>query len=139
MTPIRLLVVEDNPQDWLLFRCLLEDVEHDAGLSIECELAPSGAEALARMGRARYDAVVLDQQMPEMSGSEVMAALRKVYRARTERPKILAYSNCDLPEFRNKCLAEGADAFLPKYMTAQDLTRVLDQFGLGSGGQGAIA
>ena len=139
MTPIRLLVVEDNPQDWLLFRCLLEDAKLEEGLSIDCEMASSGADALDRMGHAHYDAVVLDQQMPEMSGSEVMAALPAVFCTRADRPKVLAYSNCDLPEFRNKCIAEGADAFLPKYMTAQDLTRVLDQFGLGGGRRGAAA
>lgn len=134
--PIRLLVVEDNPQDWLLFSYLLEDLQHDTGLSIECEWAPSGPQGLERMDHQHFDAVVLDQQMPEMSGSEVMAALPALFRTRRDRPKVLAYSNCDLPEFGRKCLAEGADGFLPKYMSVADLARVLGEFGL-LGGSGA--
>lgn len=130
MTAVSMLVVEDNPQDWILFGCLVEEVQQLTGLRIVCEWARTGMQALDRMRNQRYDTVLMDQQMPEMSGSEVMAAISAIFLARTDRPRILAYSNCDLPEFGRKCLAEGADAFLPKYMTPEDLARFFDEFGL---------
>lgn len=128
--PIRLLLVEDNPQDQLLFDCLLEDLQRGGGPVVRCEIARSGPQALELMRHQHYDAVVLDQQMPEMSGSDVMHEMQLLFAGAVGRPRILAYSNCDLPAFRRKCLAEGADRFLPKYMVAADLGAVLQDFGL---------
>lgn len=128
--PIRLLLVEDSAQDQLLFDCLLEDMQRSGGPAVRCETASSGPQALALLRQQHFDAVVLDQQMPEMSGSEVMQEMQSLFAGTAGRPRVLAYSNCDLPAFRRKCLSEGADRFLPKYMVATELAGVLRDFGL---------
>lgn len=130
---LRLLVVEDSPQDRQLFECLVEDFRRECAVDVVCELAASGPKALELIGRRHYDAVILDQHMPEMSGSEVMAALKGMFGSRRGRPKVLAYSTLDLPEFREQCLADGADAFMPKYMGASQFARVIRELGLSPG------
>jgi CheY-like chemotaxis protein len=129
MTPLRLLLVEDSEPCQELFGCLIEDVRGCVNAAIECDLARSGPEALDRVRGHRYDALILDQNMPGMSGLEVLAALRRLWRG-APHPKVLAYSSCDAPDFRRRCLAAGADAFASKHMGTAEFIAVLRQFGL---------
>jgi CheY-like chemotaxis protein len=126
------LLVEDSEPCRALFACLIEDVRGCVGAGIECDCACSGAEALDRLRDRHYDALVLDQNMPGMSGLEVLAALRHI-RWDAAHPKVLAYSSCDAPDFRRRCLAAGADAFASKYMCAPEFISVLQQLGLVAG------
>jgi CheY-like chemotaxis protein len=66
----RVLVVEDNPADQsALVRALTE-----AGYAIE--VAATGGEALTRCREQSFDAITLDLLLPDMSGLEVLQALR---------------------------------------------------------------
>lgn len=129
-SPLRVLLVDDSPRDRLLFACLAEDLQAEYQIDLDCHSAGSGLRALEMLALQRFDLMVLDQRMPEMSGSEVMAELLRCYPTRTDRPRVLAYSSCDLPEFRRKCLDEGADSFRPKYMQTADLNAALHELGL---------
>ncbi|MFE8645849.1 sigma-54-dependent transcriptional regulator [Sphingomonas sp. NCPPB 2930] len=66
----RLLIVDD---DTAFRETLAETLE---GLGHAVEQAASGAEALERMPRQRYDAVFLDHRMPGMDGLQTLAALQ---------------------------------------------------------------
>ena len=66
--PPTVLVVDDDEQLLELYRLHLED-------RYRVRTAGSGAEALERLDDA-VDLVVLDRRMPEMTGDEVLAALR---------------------------------------------------------------
>jgi len=68
-----LLVVDDNPQNRdLLLRRL-------TGSGYLVEVAEDGAEALAKINRAHYDLVLLDQVMPGMSGLDLLRLLRATH------------------------------------------------------------
>lgn len=136
MKPLKLLLVEDSVPCRQLFECLIEDVRGDVATQIECDLARTGPEALELVAKGAYDALILDQNMPGMSGLEVLASLRRLWQG-TRHPKVLAYSSCDAPDFRRRCLAAGADAFAPKYMGASEFIAVLKQLGLITGPGGA--
>lgn len=61
--------VEENPDNRLLVRAILEDLYH----VVEYE---TGAQALAGMRADRPDLVLLDISLPEMDGTEVLRHMR---------------------------------------------------------------
>jgi CheY-like chemotaxis protein len=73
--PIRVLIVDDEPDVRLLLRVQLGQ----AGFEITGE-AGDGKEALERCRESAPDAVVLDLLMPGMSGFEAIAPLRELQR-----------------------------------------------------------
>ncbi len=62
----RLLVVEDNPAEQLSIRELLG---HD---DIDVTVADSGADALNRLQQDKFDCMVLDLRLPDMTGFDVL-------------------------------------------------------------------
>ncbi|MGA3016809.1 MAG: response regulator [Bryobacteraceae bacterium] len=68
---IRVAVVDDDPTVLALVRTALEN------FGMECFMAADGPSALDTIRRQRPHAVVLDVNMPEMDGYEVLAAIRR--------------------------------------------------------------
>jgi eukaryotic-like serine/threonine-protein kinase len=79
----RLLVVDDNVDNCEMLRRRLDR----RGFAVQVAL--SGAEALDALESAPFDAVLLDIQMPDMSGLEVLRKLRERY-AKTALPVVMA-------------------------------------------------
>ena len=69
--PVRLLLVEDDRVD----RMALERHVLRQGLPYEIDAAESGAEAIRRLREGRYDAVLLDYMLGDMTGLELLAEL----------------------------------------------------------------
>jgi CheY-like chemotaxis protein/signal transduction histidine kinase/HAMP domain-containing protein len=65
----RLLVIEDNAAERLSITALLESDD------IEIVTAGTGAEGLDRLNEERFDCVVLDLSLPDMSGFDVLQAV----------------------------------------------------------------
>nr|MEA2797027.1 two-component system, sensor histidine kinase [Phenylobacterium sp.] len=70
LTGLRILTVDDNAVNLLVLDQLLSSFEH------EVAKAASGAEALAALAVTPFDLVLLDIQMPGMTGVEVLQQLR---------------------------------------------------------------
>ncbi|MGV3653842.1 MAG: EAL domain-containing response regulator [Noviherbaspirillum sp.] len=68
--PLRLLLVDDEPR---LLQSLCE-LLRDGGYAMDT--ASNGKEALAALRRERYDLVLLDLRLPDMSGHDIMDAMR---------------------------------------------------------------
>lgn len=66
----RLMIVDDDQALLFLFSMALESV------SLQCDCASGGEEALGLLGKNRYDLVLLDLRMPNMSGLEVLTRMR---------------------------------------------------------------
>jgi FixJ family two-component response regulator len=77
---------------------------------LEAESYASGQEFLEQAKTREPDCVVLDLHMPVMSGSQVLAQIRKMPR----RPPVVVITAHDVPEKRDECLAAGACAYLRK-------------------------
>ena len=69
--PARLLIVDDDPQMRAMLRQALE--RH----GFEVHEAASGEEVLPALESARPDAIVLDKEMPGVSGFEVLELIRQ--------------------------------------------------------------
>jgi PAS domain S-box-containing protein len=70
MTPAKILLVDDNPNNRLAMRTVLK------GVQAELHEAANGLDALSMAMTEQYALVLLDVQMPEMDGFEVCEQLR---------------------------------------------------------------
>jgi len=111
----RLLVVEDNA----IGREVAREMLRRAGASVVA--VGSGREALAMVQRVaeRFDAVLMDVQMPEMDGFEVTRALRALPQG-GEMP-IIALTASALPADRARCLEAGMNDHLAKPLDPDEL------------------
>ncbi|HSI51953.1 MAG TPA: PAS domain S-box protein [Ideonella sp.] len=114
----RVLMVEDNPVNMMISVALLEQwgalvtQAHDGAQAIEA------VEQAFALGRP-YDVVLMDVQMPGISGHEATQVLRR--RHSREQLPIIALTAAALVSERNQALAEGMNDFLTKPIDAQRL------------------
>jgi two-component system chemotaxis sensor kinase CheA len=102
----RVLVVEDSLTSRLLLRHILE------GAGCLVETAGDGIEALSRLRRGRFDAVVSDIEMPHMDGLALTERIRAD--ARTAELPVILVTSLQSPAERERGLHAGADAYLTK-------------------------
>lgn len=102
----RVLIAEDEPVSQEIARELLEH----AGLSVD--IAGDGYDALALSRQNSYALILMDMQMPRMSGIKATREIRKQSLNRTT-PIIATTANA-FDEDRKDCLAAGMDSHLPK-------------------------
>jgi len=117
---LRLLVVEDNPDNQNLARLLLER----AGYKVE--IAVNGREALEKCAAFNYDLVFMDIQMPEMDGHEAAFQLRKT--AAYKKTPIIALTAHGLDSDIMKSLSLGMNAHITKPLKKKVLFDALDKW-----------
>jgi two-component system, OmpR family, response regulator len=66
---LNILVAEDDPGIQTLLRTILTR----EGFAVDC--VADGTEALQRLGATRYDVILLDLMMPNLSGADLIARL----------------------------------------------------------------
>ncbi|WP_133257085.1 ATP-binding protein [Hymenobacter edaphi] len=104
----RLLLVEDNDINRLVVRMLLEE------WGAELDEAEDGPEGLALATAHAYDAVMMDIQMPGMSGLEATAAIRALPDARRAQVPILALTANAFQSDTEQYLAAGMNDCIAK-------------------------
>ena len=102
----RVLLAEDNPMNQEVALALLEH----AGIS--ADVAPDGMAALRMVGERRYDAVLMDMQMPVMDGIEAATAIRALP-DHVKLPIIAMTANA-MAQDRERCLAAGMNDHISK-------------------------
>jgi CheY-like chemotaxis protein len=104
----RVLVVDDEKDTLEILEMLIR--AHGA----QTESASSAADGLACLGTFRPDALVSDIAMPGQDGHEFMRQVRALPANRGGRVPAVALSAHVYSEDRERALAAGFDAFLPK-------------------------
>jgi two-component system chemotaxis response regulator CheY len=107
------LVVDDSRMIRKVTRGILE------GLGFEVAEAENGEEALGRCKAAMPDVILLDWNMPVMSGIEFIGALRALP-CGSEPKVVFCTTNSDAPAIA-AALAGGADDYVLKPFTAEVL------------------
>ncbi|MGZ3304235.1 MAG: PAS domain-containing protein [Asticcacaulis sp.] len=104
------LLVEDSPGNVLIASHFLEEFGYGF------EVATTGIEAVERIrGGARYDAILMDIQMPEMDGREATRQIRRIEKAQNRAPcRIIAMTAHAMLSDREQCLAAGMDDYITK-------------------------
>lgn len=73
-------------------------------LGVEVDVVADGAAALAQIGRADYQWVITDIQMPTMDGYEMARRLR----AQGVQLPLIAISACVLQDERQRCIEQAS-------------------------------
>lgn len=112
----RILVIDDDER---LLRILEECLAF--GPEYAVETASSGADGLAAFERSRPDLLILDIRMADMSGLEVLTAVRA---ADTALPVIMLTGNDDVA-VAAEALRRGASSYAPKPVHLQYLEHLI--------------
>jgi PAS domain S-box-containing protein len=114
----RVLVAEDNLVNQRVVEALLGQ------LGYEVDIAPDGRRAVELALSGRYDAVLMDCQMPEMDGYDATRAIRAAGGAAGATP-IIALTASALASDEQRCRDAGMDDFLTKPLRREALGQVL--------------
>ncbi len=118
LAPLRILLAEDNLVNQKLVKSLLTKKGHNV------TVAQNGAVAIATWQGAPsgFDLILMDIQMPEVSGYEAAAIIRAEEKASGGgRIPIIALTANALAGESEKCLAAGMDAYLAKPVNVSEL------------------
>jgi len=114
---LHVLVADDNPINREVIGKILERGGHST------TMVTNGEGVLEALEGERCDVVILDRNMPGLSGVETLQAIRLMTRGR-ERVPVIMLSADATPESRKEAFEAGADAFLAKPVEAR---RLLDE------------
>ena len=118
--PPRLLLAEDHAINRKLALAAL------AQMGCTADVAVDGIEALRAAQTNRYDAILMDVQMPGMDGLEAVLRLRAWETATgTRRSRVIALTANALSGDRDICLKAGMDDYLPKPIRLEALRGAL--------------
>jgi PAS domain S-box-containing protein len=118
---LRLLLAEDNDVNQRIGVAMLRRLGH-AVLVVE-----NGRDAVEAVRSGDFDAVLMDVQMPEMSGFDATLAIREAERGNGRHVHIVALTAHAMAGDRARCLEAGMDDYLTKPLTISALAEVLDR------------
>jgi len=124
-TPTRglILLAEDNVVNQKVAQKMLES----AGWRVH--VAGNGVEAVLAIARMRYDAILMDCQMPVMDGYETTREIReREETAGSGRTPILAMTANAMPGDRERCLKAGMDDYVTKPVKRTELFSTLERW-----------
>ncbi|HYT73167.1 MAG TPA: response regulator, partial [Vicinamibacterales bacterium] len=121
--PLRVLLAEDNRVNQRVARALLERDTHAV------TIVEDGAAAVAAVVGAAppFDLVLMDVQMPKMSGFEATAAIRARERSTGAHVHIVAMTAHVMEGDRERCLSAGMDDYVSKPIELDALRAAVDR------------
>ncbi|MFA6760025.1 MAG: ATP-binding protein [Sulfuricurvum sp.] len=118
-----ILVAEDNEANQELIKVLLNKY------SITYDIASNGKEAFELYKQNRYDLILMDEQMPVMSGTEATKLMLK-YEKKNSLPHtpISALTANVLKGTKESSMMNGYDAFLGKPISTRELEALFKKY-----------
>jgi signal transduction histidine kinase/FixJ family two-component response regulator len=117
-----ILVVEDSPVNRVVAVSVLERWGYHV------HVVNDGREALQALSMQRYDAVLMDCQMPEVDGYEATEELRRRERDGDYHTPVIAMTAHAMVGDRERCLAAGMDDYVAKPVRSNVLHEVLSRW-----------
>jgi len=106
--PLRVLLAEDGHINQVVAVAILEERGHSV------RLVEDGLEAIQAHQEEVFDLILMDLRMPNMDGYEATRWIRKNEAGRSMHTPIVALTAGALEGDRERCLAAGMDAHIPK-------------------------
>lgn len=119
----KILIAEDNEANQELLKMIL----HRYGL--ECTMTNNGSEAYNKAIANRYDLILMDEQMPLMSGHEATIRIREYEKQHVlDAVPIVAVSANVVSGAHERAIHAGYDDFIAKPIVIQEVERILDRY-----------
>ncbi len=118
--PLKILVAEDNLVNQKIAKKLLEKMGYQPTIVVD------GNEALEAAKTNNYDLILMDLQMPKLSGIEVTKEIYKQMQI-DKIPMIYAMTASVLEEDRAQCLEAGMHGFVAKPVVLYSLSKSLQE------------
>lgn len=116
----KVLIVEDNKTNQILLCALLDD------LGLECAVVNNGLEAIEAVKKARYDLILMDENMPIMNGSEATKIIKTLDGVK-DIPIIAVTANA-LKGDKETFLESGMDDYISKPIDAVKLEKIIKKY-----------
>ena len=113
---LRFLLVDDDSNIYKIVSYWLRSFD------VELMHAESGRKALEMVATAQFDLILLDLEMPELSGLDVARELRRRGFGRT----IVMISANEDDETQKECLEAGCTRFMVKPLAREDIAGIVD-------------
>ncbi len=115
-----LLIADDQPANRLVLSRMLSAAGHDV---IDVN---SGEEALDLLAERRFDALLIDLHMPDVSGIDAIKQLRVMQAGKKKTPVVVVSADATR-EAQESAMESGAFAYLTKPISAERLLRVVTE------------
>jgi signal transduction histidine kinase/CheY-like chemotaxis protein len=115
---LRILLAEDNLVNQKVAMGMLGKMGH------RITLATNGLEALEQWRQGDFDLILMDVQMPEMTGLQATMQIRREEAIGAHVP-IVAMTASAMSEERDRCLAAGMDDFISKPVSYQVIEQMI--------------
>ena len=122
-SPLQILLAEDNAVNQRLALRILEKAGHAVAI------AGNGRMALSMLEERPFDLILMDVQMPEMSGLEATALIREKENHTGRHIPIIAMTAHAMAGDRERCLGAGMDNYLSKPVASSALLEVVAHYG----------
>ena len=116
---MRVFIADDS---FIVVERLVDILRQIRGIEV-IGCASDGPRAAQSIERLDPDAVILDLQMREGSGLDVLRAVKK----NSPTTTVIVLTNFTYPQYRKRCLDAGADLFLDKSTDFQKLPQILGE------------
>lgn len=119
----RVLLVEDNATNQLLMGAILKKMQ------IQYDLAKDGLEAVTAFEERKYDLILMDENMPNMSGSQATQKIRELeMESNLGHTPIVALTANAMKGDRERFIQAGMDDYLSKPLQIPELNRVIQEY-----------
>jgi two-component system, sensor histidine kinase and response regulator len=118
---LNVLVAEDNKFNQLVIRRMLERRGHAV------QTAQDGKQTLTALEQSAFDLLLLDVNMPEMDGFEVVKIIREREKATRTHLPVIALTALSGKRDRERCAEAGMDDYLAKPVRAAEVFATLER------------
>ncbi|SDY62653.1 PAS domain S-box protein [Tindallia californiensis] len=120
--PSKILAVEDDKISQLLLKKLTQEMGFDL------EVVADGLKAIEAYGENQYDLILMDVQLPSISGLEVTSVIRSFESRTDEHTPIIGISAHAMNKDKEECLAVGMDDYMAKPIDFKQLSHIIKKW-----------
>jgi signal transduction histidine kinase/CheY-like chemotaxis protein len=119
---LKILLVEDDALVQIATSAILQK-----NFSENLAVASSGREAIQLARKNKYDVILMDIGLPDITGYKVTQTIRNLKTSKNKNTKIIALTAHNMPQEKKNSLAFGMNAFLVKPLNIEKTRKILQK------------